>query len=281
QLRHIFRAKRRIVAFVGAGISVAAGVPDFSTVTGSSSSFKLFNASVYDTDESTESFHKMIVQLHSRARDAEPTEFHRFLSSLGKRGILTRIWSQNVDNIEAKAESLSPHMAANEWDEFPRTIQLHGTLDEMICQESKSHCFPFDPKLFDGPMLPECDACVNSNFEKWMKAKKLNRPPPRTFVVGKLRPNITLYEEYDKGPDIAGVLRRDLSKGKPPDCILIVGTRLKAHGARLLLGRICRTAKKRNKACGIIYVNKEQPSLGATMDSRIDFRVKGDCQDFA
>jgi len=103
-------------------------------------------------------------------------------------------------------------------------------------------------------------------------------PTPRSFVVGKLRPIITLYEEYGEGPDIADVLRRDFSR--PPDCILIVGTRLKAYGARHLLAQICRNAKK-NMSCSIIYVNKEQPSLGATVDSCIDYRIQGDCQEFA
>ncbi len=239
--------------------------------------------SVYDADDSTEEFHKRIIDLHSKARIAKPTRFHEFLSHLGTRGVLTRVWSQNVDGIEDKVGNLSTCYATGRDDPFPRTFRLHGTLEEMVCQESKSHCFPFDPQLFTGSKPPDCKSCVDSNNKKRAKAEMLNRPPTRlsSCVVGKLRPNITLYEEFDEGPDVAKVLRRDFSKRRSPDCVLIVGTRLKTAGARRLLGQICRRAKMGNSACDVIYIDKEQQSLGRTVDSCINVRVKGDCQDFA
>jgi len=68
-----------------------------------------------------------------------------------------------------------------------------------------------------------------------------------------------------------------------PDCVLIVGTELKAEGFKILVRNVCRTVKsKENAAQGVvIYVNNDQPSFGKAFNSLIDYRVYGCCDKFA
>lgn len=252
-------------------------VPDFSTLTRGRSAFESFNISVYDSDSATKDFHERIIKLHHQIEQADSTTFHAWLSSLATKGQLVRLWTQNVDGIEEKFENLSASKKP-EADPFPRTIRLHGNLNEMVCQQNKEHCFKFDPQAFTESKPRDCPSCDNED-----RPRNSTRPPKRRAAcfIGKIRPNITLYGESEEGLDIAPILQQDFSAERSPDCILVAGTRLKTPGAKRLLGQICRNAKAKNQACLIFYINKEQKSLGTWMDSWLDYRVEGDCQLFA
>jgi NAD-dependent histone deacetylase SIR2 len=253
-------------------------VPDFSTLTRGRSAFENFNISVYDSDSATKDFHERIIKLYRQIVQADSTTFHAWLSSLATKGQLVRLWTQNVDGIEEKFENLSASKKP-EAEPFPRTIRLHGTLTEMVCQQNKEHCFKFDPQAFTESKPRDCPSCADEDRPRTNRT----RPPKRlsACLIGKIRPNITLYGESEEGLDIVPILRQDFSAKRSPDCILVAGTRLKTPGARRLLGQICRNAKAYNRACLIVYINKEQRSLGTSMDSWIDYRVEGDCQLFA
>lgn len=99
--------------------------------------------------------------------------------------------------------------------------------------------------------------------------------------IGVLRPKITLRRDHSLDwLDISKVMEKDLLKRSPPDCVLIVGTRLKVDQFAKLTKNICRAAKSWGERGLVIYVNKEQPSFGSVLDSLIDFRVQGDCDAF-
>ena len=234
---------------------------------------------MYNSDEATKDFHERIVELHRQIEKATPTPFHRWLSSLAQMGTLTRLWTQNVDGLEENFENLSASRA-HDREDFPRTIRLHGTLEEMVCHQNKTHCYSFDPSYFTDCKPRDCPSCEE---EQHKPVDRRGRPPKRssTCVVGKIRPNIVLYDECEEGYEVEPILEQDLSMAAPPDCILIVGTRLRTPGAKRLLSQICRKAKQLNGDCHIIYMNKERRPLGKLLDALIDYRVEGDCQTFA
>jgi NAD-dependent histone deacetylase SIR2 len=71
RLLSVLHKKRKIVVIAGAGISVSAGIPDFRSATGLFNTLKkehklkcsgkdLFDASVYQDDASTSTFHDMV-----------------------------------------------------------------------------------------------------------------------------------------------------------------------------------------------------------------------------
>ncbi|KAM0364070.1 hypothetical protein ACHAPK_010980 [Fusarium culmorum] len=163
------REKKKIVVIAGAGISVAAGIPDFRSSTGlfarveskhsqKTSGEHLFDASVYNHDESTEAFHALIKELAAKRKIARPTPFHHLLASLAKDGRLLRLYSQNIDCIDTSMEHLATQVPLNCKSPWPITIQLHGSLRKMVCTKC-STVEELDDEIFTGPKPPLCPVC--------------------------------------------------------------------------------------------------------------------------
>src|SRR5580700_2394404 len=119
-------------------------VPDFLSSTGlfntlrsqhrlKASGKHLFDAAVYKTDSSTTSFHAMVRELSHLTRSAQPTLFHHMLATLAEEGRLMRLYTQNVDGIYTALEPLATTVPLNPKGPWPRTIQLHGGLEKMVC----------------------------------------------------------------------------------------------------------------------------------------------------
>jgi len=99
----------------------------------------------------------------------------------------------------------------------------------MICQENKlEHCCPFNPELFNGSNMPLCPDCEMREYLRQREALDLGEMPPRARGVAVLRPDITLYQEYDRGhPTISAAIEKDLRRTRIPDRVIIVGTPLR------------------------------------------------------
>jgi hypothetical protein len=67
---------------------------------------------------------------------------------------LRRYFTQNIDCIETKLPSLSPDEKSGKGS-FAATWQLHGRIDQMICQCCKQY-LPFNPQLFHRYKMPLC-----------------------------------------------------------------------------------------------------------------------------
>ncbi|KAJ3235519.1 hypothetical protein HDU81_000399 [Chytriomyces hyalinus] len=119
------RAKR-VAIVAGAGISVAAGIPDFRSADGLYNLVKarypdavvkgrdLFDASLFRDPVSTSLFYSFIAELKVLSDGAGITRTHRFIESLSTRGKLLRCYTQNIDGLEARLdlESMRPPTAA-------------------------------------------------------------------------------------------------------------------------------------------------------------------------
>lgn len=106
--KHLIQSSQRIVVLTGAGISVAAGIPDFRSPTnGLYAQIRqtyphlpkpeyLFDLQCFQEDP--EPFFLVLDKL--RQKHARPTRVHRFLADLDCQGRLLMNFSQNIDGLE-------------------------------------------------------------------------------------------------------------------------------------------------------------------------------------
>ena len=150
-------------------------VPDFRSTDGLFKSLQkrhnlkasgklLFDAAVYQDETLTASFHDMVRSLSEEAAKSKtsPTAFHRMLARLGKENRLTRLYTQNIDGIETSMDPLKTDVPLNMKGPWPATVQLHGSIDIMVCQKCRS-LYDFDRELFNSPEPPECPQCAEKN----------------------------------------------------------------------------------------------------------------------
>ncbi|KAF2094469.1 DHS-like NAD/FAD-binding domain-containing protein, partial [Rhizodiscina lignyota] len=282
RLLRVLHKKRKIVVIAGAGISVSAGIPDFRSSTGLFKSLKnehnlkssgkdLFDASVYKDDISTATFHAMVRNLSQATKTAEPTSFHHMLATLANEGRLLRLYSQNVDGIDTSLPPLATRVPlTREEGAWPKTVQLHGGLDKMVCV--KCHKLSdFEPELFDGPVPPTCKACEAQDNVRTEHAGK------RSHGIGKLRPRMVLYNEHNPDEEAIGSITRADLRSRP-DAVIIVGTTLKVPGVRRIAREMCSVVRDRRDGL-TVWINNDNPPIGK--DLEWDLIVKGPCDEVA
>ncbi|KZF26414.1 DHS-like NAD/FAD-binding domain-containing protein [Xylona heveae TC161] len=275
--------KRKIVVIAGAGISVSAGIPDFRSSTGlfttlrrqhnlKASGKHLFDASVYRTPASTSSFHDMVRNLSGLIETAKPTAFHHLLARLAHEGRLMRLYSQNVDCIETSLPPLATQVPLNPKGPWPRTIQLHGGLSKMACVKC-SHLADFEASLFDGPDPPICKVCEE------LDSVRTNIAGKRSHGIGKLRPRIVLYNEYNPDEEAIGAVTTADLRSRP-DAIIVVGTSLKVPGVRRIVKEMCGVVRSRRDGVAI-WINNSPMPTGREFENCWDLVIKGDCDEVA
>ncbi|KAM7194312.1 DHS-like NAD/FAD-binding domain containing protein [Rhypophila sp. PSN 637] len=283
RLMTALRKRKKIIVIAGAGISVSAGIPDFRSSTGLFSSLRgqhklkasgkhLFDASVYKHDSSTASFHTMVRELAEMTSKAEPTPFHHMLASLAQEGRLMRLYTQNIDSIDTQMPPLATNVPLNTKGPWPRTIQLHGGLEKMMCTKC-SQLEPFNASLFTGPEPPLCQRCKEQDQVRTAFAGK------RSHGIGRLRPRIVLYNEYNPDDEAIGnVSKADLRR--IPDAVIVVGTTLKIPGVKRLVKELCQVTRSRRDGI-TAWINVEGEPQGAEFKDCWDLVVKGKCDDVA
>ncbi|KAI4276131.1 MAG: hypothetical protein LQ337_002712 [Flavoplaca oasis] len=282
-LYKVLSKRKKIVVIAGAGISVSAGIPDFRSASGLFTTLKnehnlkasgkhLFDASVYQTDSSTTSFHTMVRGLSQLASKAEPTAFHHMLATLGEQGRLMRLYTQNVDGIDTSLAPLATSVPLANKGPWPRTIQLHGGLEKMVCSKC-NHLADFQPALFDGPVPPSCTHCFEADKVRTDHAGK------RSHGIGRLRPRIVLYNEANPDDEAIGaVVGSDLRAR--PDAVIVVGTSMKIPGVRRIVREMCGVVRARRDGLAV-WVNHDPPPVGKEFEDCWDLVVKGSSDDVA
>ncbi|KAF2108512.1 DHS-like NAD/FAD-binding domain-containing protein [Lophiotrema nucula] len=270
--------KRKIVVIAGAGISVSAGIPDFRSSTGlfkslrkehklKSSGKDLFDASVYKDDTATSSFHDMVRQLSQSTKNAEPTAFHHLLASLAQEGRLLRLYTQNVDGIDTSLPPLKTQVPFPKKGPFPKTVQLHGGLEYMVC--SKCHALSdFDSEMFVGPVPPACPQCVEKDEVRQAVDK-------RSHGIGRLRPRMVLYNEHNPDDEAIGACAA-LDLRTRPDAVIVAGTTLKVPGVRRIVREMCAVVRDRKDGV-TVWINNDPEPISKDLANSWDLVVKGPC----
>lgn len=148
---------RKILVLAGAGISVAAGIPDFrSPTTGlyaNLGKYKLDDAadafSLSLLREKPEIFYAIAREMNLWPGNFKPTLVHYFIKLLEDQGRLLRVCTQNIDGLERQAGVSEEKL-----------VEAHGSFNTASCVECRA---PFDIDLnrdlaFSGA-IPRCEAC--------------------------------------------------------------------------------------------------------------------------
>ncbi|KNG52801.1 nad-dependent histone deacetylase sir2 [Stemphylium lycopersici] len=282
RLLSVLRKKRKIVVIAGAGISVSAGIPDFRSATGlfktlkkeqklKSSGKDLFDASVYQDDTLTSIFHDMVRKISQHTKSAKPTAFHHLLATLAQEGRLLRLYTQNIDSIDTSLPPLSTKVPLPQKGPWPKTVQLHGGLDYMVCSKCQTMT-PFDAEQFSGPNPPPCLSCLENDKIRRLAGK-------RSHSIGRLRPRMVLYNEYNPDDESIGSCA-SYDMRKIPDAVIVVGTTLKVPGVRRIARELCNIVRDRRNGV-TIWINNDHEPVGKDLVDKWDLVVKGPCDEVA
>ena len=228
----------------------------------------LFDASVYQTDDSTTSFHEMVRTMSKLVSGAKPTAFHEMLATLASEGRLLRLYTQNIDGIDTSLPPLASSIPLERRGPWPRTIQLHGSLEKMVCSKC-STLTNFDPAIFEGPIPPLCTVCLDLDKIRTENAGK------RSHGVGRLRPRMVLYHEGNPDDEAIGtVMRADLRAR--PDAVIVAGTSMEIPGVKRIVRELCGVVRDRRDGVAI-WINRGPPPVAKEFEDCWDLVVAGDC----
>lgn len=214
----------------------------------------------------------MVRSLSKLVSSARPTAFHQMLASIAAEGRLMRLYTQNVDGIEASLPPLMTSVPLGMKGPWPRTIQLHGGLEKMVCSKC-SHLSDFEAGLFQGPLPPPCTACMETDKVRTDHAGK------RSHGIGRLRPRIVLYNEHNPDEEAIGtVVNADLRAR--PDALIVVGTSMKIPGVRRIVREMCAVIRDRRDGL-TVWINHEPPPVGKEFEDCWDLVVRGSCDEVA
>jgi len=193
KLFDLIQHSRRIVFFGGAGVSTAAGIPDFRSADG-------LYASRYDGRKPEDILSAMFFALHTEEfydfyrnvmlhPEVKPCAVHRVLYELERRDKLRGIVTQNIDALHRRAGNI-------------RLYELHGSIDENYCVDCEAS-YPLSA-ILESDTVPRCPKCG-----------------------GIIKPYVVLYDEpLDRYTCIGA--QREISNA---DLLIVAGTSLSVEPA--------------------------------------------------
>lgn len=214
----------------------------------------------------------MVRDLSSLTKEAKPTAFHHMLATLAHEGRLMRLYSQNVDCLDTSLKPLATTIPLEPKGPWPVTIQLHGGIDKMQCTKC-NEISDFDGSLFEGSEAPLCKECKETDLVRTQHAGK------RSHGIGRLRPRMVLYNEYNPDQDSIGkVCEADLRR--VPDAVIVVGTSLKIPGLKRIVRELCQATRAKRDGF-TAWINLDPLPQTPDMKDLWDLEVRGKCDDIA
>lgn len=143
-------AADNVVAFTGAGVSTASGIPDFRSEGGLWDQYDPaeFHYQRFKRDPGGFWEKRLEMYEHVFGEDIEPNDAHEALATLEQRDILDTVITQNIDNLhtEAGTESL---------------LEIHGNGRRVRCEDCGrlSTLDEIRERIEGGELPPCCTAC--------------------------------------------------------------------------------------------------------------------------
>lgn len=251
----------KVVVLVGAGISVASGIPDFrspkvglyssiqdtATLHNKSATF-VFQLEVFLKDPKP--FWWIFCKMWPKTAQALPTPFHFFIKLLDNNDLLLRCYSQNVDGLE-KAAGLPSS----------KVINAHGVMDVCHCLDCGqefpiSFCMNQIMKNIENPntsieetIVPICNKCKGNHIK------------PDMVFFHEYLPNL-FFEQYPA----------DLEEA---DLLIIAGTSLEVYPFASLPKKVNANTKR------FVITNRAKNLSMFRFKSERDWLIEGDCQQIA
>lgn len=147
ELAGMIRNSPSTVALSGAGISTAAGIPDFRSPEGMYNSGKynpdtVFDIHAFDADPSE--FYAFTRDLLAVVKTLTPTFTHRFLAELEGKKLLDAVITQNIDPLHFEAGSKN-------------VLSIHGNYHTSHCRQcGKEFSLKQLLELLDSMAIPTC-----------------------------------------------------------------------------------------------------------------------------
>uniref|UniRef100_A0A8D2JSP4 NAD-dependent protein deacetylase sirtuin-2 n=1 Tax=Sciurus vulgaris TaxID=55149 RepID=A0A8D2JSP4_SCIVU len=192
---------RRVICLVGAGISTAAGIPDFrSPSTGLYANLEKYHLPYPEAIFEIGYFKKHPEPFFALAKELYPGQFkptvcHYFIRLLKEKGLLLRCYTQNIDTLERVA-GLEPE----------DLVEAHGTF-------YTSHCI--------SPL------CRREYSLSWMKEKLFSEATPRCEKCQSVvKPDIIFFGE-NLPARFFSCMQSDFLK---VDLLIVMGTSLQGRG---------------------------------------------------
>lgn len=191
----------KIVVMAGAGISCSAGIPDFRSAGGLYANLAKYNVPELPTPEDVfciEYFHEDPMPFTVLAKDMmpgtyAPTPTHHFIKLLSDKGLLQRLYTQNIDTLELLAGIPED-----------KTVFAHGSFADVHCTNT--------------------DCLERMKLEEWRKSIEQQEPPRcnKCSEEALVKPDIVFFGE-DLPERFSTLRRKDLGDA---DLLIIMGTSL-------------------------------------------------------
>ncbi|OQS01272.1 hypothetical protein ACHHYP_01479 [Achlya hypogyna] len=192
----LVRDSKNIIVLVGAGISVSCGIPDFRSENGIYTIIQKMGLdlpepeSLFDIDYfRTNPYPFFHFAMDFFKGSYLPSRTHKFLRELHDANKLLRVYSQNIDGLEAHAG-------------VPNVVSCHGTLATASCMSCAKQVPTADlqlPIVIAAGSIPLCDC------------------------GGVMKPDITFF-----GEALSTSIRQSLAADAPKvDLLIVIGTSLK------------------------------------------------------
>lgn len=145
---------KRIVIFVGAGLSTESGIPDFRSPGGVWDKYDpedFYFQNFLSSEASREKYWQMATEMYEAMRDAKPNQAHLAVAELEKFGKLDCLITQNIDGLHFKAGN-SPE----------KVLELHGTAMFVTCLSCNKRYErdAIQGRIAKGEKAPRCDECA-------------------------------------------------------------------------------------------------------------------------
>ena len=280
------RTCRNVVVMTGAGISCAAGIPDFRSKNGLYAQLGANNPFSLPHPESLFDIHFFKKRPHAFYRfcenlwpgQYEPTEVHKAIKTLQDKQCLRRVYTQNIDGLERQAGVGGGSL-----------VEAHGNMESAHCVDCDApYPAAFVKTRIDQGCLPQCRICSpgeNTPLED-LPEKKTSEGETGTAIDegvvttaelpdirGLVKPRITFFHEA-LPPLFARSVDQDLTSA---DALIIIGT-------SLTVAPFCKLPDIVPDSCPRILINNVgdvAARAGFVMSQKYGYRDvvwEGDCQ---